>query len=353
MQEDEERSVNHESNITQSIKQKMGANLHLRDNHPVGIVKKFLLSALEGFTVFESIDPVVTVQNNFDSLRIPQDHPSRRRSDTYYVDNSHVLRTHTSAHQVELMRAGHRKFVVIGDVYRNDDIDPAHYPVFHQMEGVCVLDPSSDPSDPEKELKETLSRLLDSVFPSACWRLKPDYFPFTEPSWEAEVEWDGEWLEVLGCGVVHPEVLENAGIRDKTGWAFGIGLDRIAMKTCSIPDIRLLWTKDEGFSNQYEDGKLNKFIPFSKHPGCYKDISMWVNQSFQPRDLLGLVREIGGPMVERVDRIDEFDHPKHGKSMTYRIMYRSWERTLSNEEVDVVQEEIRRCVKDKLSVELR
>ena len=127
------------SNITPSIQAKIGRNLHNQKNHPLEIIKSKIYEFFsEDFGKFDDFNPIVNIEDNFDKLLIEKDHPSRGMSDTYYVDENKVLRTHTSAHQNELMESGHRKFLVTGDVYRKDEIDSSHYPVFHQMEGVWV-----------------------------------------------------------------------------------------------------------------------------------------------------------------------------------------------------------------------
>ena len=127
-------------NVPATIRARIGRNLHNRPDHPVGITKRLIQSAFPGYTTLDDLPPLVTVRENFDVLRIPADHTSRRTSDTYYEDEGHVLRTHTSAHQVQLLASGHERFLVTGDVYRKDEIDATHYPVFHQMEGVCLTD---------------------------------------------------------------------------------------------------------------------------------------------------------------------------------------------------------------------
>ena len=125
-------------------------------------------------------------------------------------------------------------------------------------------------------------------------RWRNDYFPFTDPSFELEVKFNGDWLEVLGCGVIHDEVLENSGLSStegNVGWAFGLGLERLAMILFSIPDIRLFWSTDDRFTSQFTDGVVKKFIPYSKYPECYKDVSFWLPESednknaFHPNDV--------------------------------------------------------------------
>jgi phenylalanyl-tRNA synthetase alpha chain len=128
------------SNIGPSIEAKIGRNLHNKKNHPIEIIKRKIyeyFNELDGydFAKFDDLPPYVNVSDNFDKLLIPKDHPARSRSDTYYINKDTVLRTQTSAHQNELLAQGHQNFLVTGDVYRKDEIDKSHYPVFHQMEG--------------------------------------------------------------------------------------------------------------------------------------------------------------------------------------------------------------------------
>lgn len=195
------------------------------------------------------------------------------------------------------------------------------------------------------------------------------YFPFTSPSWELEVFWQGDWLEILGCGVTKQDLLINAGVPDQIGWAFGLGLERVAMLLFSIPDIRLFWSKDERFLSQFSDIKnINRFTSFSKYPECYKDVSFWLRsssnsaggglrsnaQDFHENDVMEVVREVGGDLVEDVKLFDEFQHPTSGrKSLCYRINYRSLERTLTNIEVNELHGRVREDMVRKLGVEVR
>jgi phenylalanyl-tRNA synthetase alpha chain len=196
------------------------------------------------------------------------------------------------------------------------------------------------------------------------------YFPFTSPSWELEVFWQGDWLEVLGSGIVQHTILDKAGVGNQLGWAFGLGLERIAMLLYSIPDIRLFWSTDPRFSNQFSAGApIRQFVPYSKYPACYKDVSFWLrssssgagghsrNQSahdFHENDVMEIARGIAGDLLEDLRLIDEFVHPTTGrKSMCYRANYRSLERTLTNEETNELHEKFREQLVAKLGVELR
>lgn len=231
-------------------------------------------------------------------------------------------------------------------------------------------------------LKRSLELLVQRVFSEAQASMPGEkqeklkvrwiqaYFPFTSPSFELEVFWQGEWLELLGCGVVKQEILNNAGLNDRISWAWGIGIERLAMLLFNIPDIRLFWSQDKRFLNQFKDGKVTRFQPYSKYPPCYKDISFWVRASpaaaspigaesssgvaaaaggdatkasptetqpaaFHENDIMEIVRDVAGTLVEDVRLVDEFVHPQTGKkSLCYRLNYRSNERTLTNEEVN-------------------
>lgn len=195
------------------------------------------------------------------------------------------------------------------------------------------------------------------------------YFPFTSPSWELEVFWQGDWLEVLGCGVIQQQLLDNAGVSSQVGCAFGIGLERIAMLLFNIPDIRLFWSQDQRFLSQFAtDTAIKRFIPFSKFPECYKDVSFWIRgmssasgggpqlnvSTFHENDVMEIVRDVAGDLAEDVRLTDEFTHPKTGKrSVCYRINYRSLERTLRNDEVNDMHARICQALVDKLGVEIR
>ena len=340
------------SNITPGISSKLGKNLHNRKNHPIEIIKRKIYGFFgEDFKKFDDLNPIVNIEDNFDKLLIPKDHPARSMSDTYYHDVDKVLRTHTSAHQNDILTAGHRKFLVTGDVYRKDDIDASHYPVFHQMEGVAVME---DGQNAELELKKVLSGLIDTLFPGCEYRFSNDYFPFTDPSFEVEVMFQGKWLEVLGCGIVQPKIMENCGLAGKTAWAFGLGLERLAMILFEIPDIRYFWSEDDRFIKQFESGEMIKFKPYSSYPPIARDIAFWADVNFAHNNFCEIVRETGGDIVENVSIVDEYVHPKTGKSSKcYRMIYRSNDRTLTNEEVNEIQDSVKSISVERLKVEIR
>lgn len=306
-----------------SVQSKLGAGLHRSPDHPVGIassmVQAFLRTTGRQFTAFDSLDPEVSVQDNFDSLLIPADHPARSESDTFYVAPDRVLRTHTTAHQVPLLMAGLRNFTVTGEVFRRDEVDRSHYPVFHQTEGVC----QATTDDPAAELEGLVKALLAHLFGGRASRVLPDEFPFTVGSLQAEVLFDGSWLEVLGCGVVHPDICRRAGCDDAL-LAWGIGLERLAMLLFRIPDIRLFWSREPAFLRQFTRGRVTDFVAFSSLPPVARDISFWLPAERWTglNEFLELARESAPELVQSVVVLDEFRHPKvNTRSMTFRITF--------------------------------
>ena len=334
------------SNIRPMIASKIGRNLHLQTNHPIEIVKRMIYEYFDTldrkFDRFDELSPVVSVEDNFDLLLIPDDHPARSRSDTYYVNKEMVLRTHTSAHQNQLLADGVTSFLVTGDVYRKDEVDRYHYPVFHQMEGVHLV---GDGVDPKEDLIKVLSGLVETLFPGCEYRIRDHHFPFTDPSFEYDVMYEGEWMEILGCGLIHPDILAHHKIT-RTGWAWGIGLDRIAMRLFKIPDIRLLWSTHPRFLSQFKHGTVNKFAPFSTLPDQSNDISFWVQDGTyttdetkpatewgweQENDLCEIIREVAGDNVKHVELIDAFYHPKKKRySRCYRLHFSPLDPDMTN-----------------------
>ncbi|KAM6184629.1 phenylalanine--tRNA ligase, mitochondrial [Rhynchocyon petersi] len=300
-----------------------------------------------------------------------------------------MLRAHTSAHQWDLMHSGLDAFLVVGDVYRRDQIDAHHYPVFHQLEAVRLFskhelfagvkdgeslqlfEQSSRSAQKqgshtteavmllEFDLKQTLTRLVKHLFGDGLEiRWVDCHFPFTHPSFEMEINFHGEWMEVLGCGVMEQQLVNSAGAEGKIGWAFGLGLERLAMILYNIPDIRLFWSEDERFLKQFCVSDINQhvtFQPFSKYPALLNDISFWLpSENYTENDFYDLVRTIGGDLVEKVDLIDKFEHPEtHRTSHCYRITYRHMERTLTQQEVQQVHRAVQEAAVGVLGVEGR
>ena len=450
------------TNLSPSILNTVDRNIYDVPNHPICITRRLIESVFQAPTYKNhiAVNPVVTTHENFDVLGFPQDHPGRSRTDTYYVNSNHVLRTHTSAHQHAAFQYMSKNpevgYTICADVYRRDSIDRSHFPVFHQMEGartwqlkypdhritryrsmvnrrnqmqedlqklprhnlevqqIPAFDLDTNPPQTQHDeeevrlmvahLQASLEQLVNRIFTAAKEggvgkaaendepmkvRWIEAYFPFTSPSFELEVYWQGEWLELLGSGIVKQSILNNAGLKDRVGWAWGLGIERLAMLLFGIPDIRLFWSQDKRFLHQFQEGRVKKFEPFSKYPACYKDIAFWINASpaaaspvgtesdsgaaaaaggdstkaspaetqpaaFHENDVMEIVRDIGGNLVEDVKLVDEFVHPTSGKkSLCYRINYRSLEKTLTNEEINKLHEKVAARLESDLGVELR
>ncbi|KAG5458108.1 MAG: hypothetical protein BJ554DRAFT_1738, partial [Olpidium bornovanus] len=450
-----------QTNVTEALLARTGRGLHRAENHPLQILARRVRDhfAPRGYAFLDSLCPVVTTAQNFDELLVPADHVSRERGQSYYLNDQYILRSHTSAHQAELIRSGLDRFLVAADVYRRDEITPRHYPVFHQIEGVCLWDRSAvlkaapdeaadansesggklgglllstapnrkepeaaapnslelsletrqalakagrieetaNPAQPEyhseletaavvDHLKAVLETMVMAIFTQAAEEVKAAaaaaaadcgaaeplepivtrwvdaYFPFTAPSFELEVWYQGRWLEVAGCGVVRQEIMEKAGTYgrallldgghpNKLGWAFGIGLERLAMPLFSIPDIRLFWSSDQRFVDQFTGNRFARFKPLAKiYNARTRDVSFWcpVGEDGAPvpvdaNDVFEIIRDVAGDVIEDVKlwfktavpyvqaatllQIDEYLNRKTGKvSKCYRITYRSWER---------------------------
>lgn len=225
--------------------------------HPLTIVKNELIDIFGriGFDIADGPE-VVDEWSNFTALNMPDDHPARDMQDTFFVKNldKHVLRTHTSGVQVQEMLNNKPPIRTIspGMVFRKDN-DATHSPFFHQIEGLYI-----DEGVAFTDLKQTLYYFVKEMFGEGTdFRLRPSYFPFTEPSAEMDIRWDkggkDSWMEILGCGMVDPAVLENCNIDSKkyTGFAFGIGIERIAMLKYGITDIRMFYENDIRFLEQF------------------------------------------------------------------------------------------------------
>lgn len=348
--------------IPQAIWDKTETRLHLNRQNPLGQLKLRIERFFSGrhrdeFVMFDNIPPIVSTKSCFDDLLVPHDHVSRSTSDTYYVQKDQVLRPHMTAHDVPLLKEGHRAFIVSGDVYRRDTVDKTHYPVFHQMDGVRLFGPSVSNEDVLTDLKETLENLAQTLFGKEIGvRWVEGSFPFTDPSLELEVYWEGRWLEILGCGELRRGVLDNSGISsDHRGWAFGLGLERLAMVLYGISDIRLFWSNDSRFLRQFQAGDLHvKFRPFSEYPATQRDVAFWINKgaTVHENEIHELVKLVADDTVEDVRKIDEFERDSL-VSNCYRITFRHMSRTLRKEEATAYHEEIKRKIAALLPVEVR
>jgi phenylalanyl-tRNA synthetase alpha chain len=222
--------------------------------HPINQTKNFLLKLLADMGFEEVHGPEIeTEEFNFDMLNIKKSHPARQMHDTFYAEGKrNVLRTHTSPVQIRsmLQRKPPIAFSSAGKVYRKDD-DATHLPMFHQVEGIYV-----DENVTFANLKDLIHRILHELFGDDIKiRFRPSYFPFTEPSAEVDIlSENGKWLEILGCGVVNPIVLENCNIdsNNYSGLAFGLGVERIAMLKFGVSDIREFYKSNLDFLAQFK-----------------------------------------------------------------------------------------------------
>lgn len=250
-----------QTNITPAIIDKLGRNLYLQPAHPLGILRALIEAHFRDFTAHSGYSPIVSPAKNFDDLGFPADHPGRALSDSYYINRDAMLHTHTSAHEVELFARGDRRWLLTSDVYRRDEIDSTHYPVFHQMEGARSFGSSkegveeleadnarlshhlarsniiiediahSSPTNPIPSvystehaermvlnLKLSLNSLMLALFGGRAGSAEEPlrvrwieaYFPFTSPSFEVEVFFHGKWIEILGCGLVQQRTMQLA-----------------------------------------------------------------------------------------------------------------------------------------------
>ncbi|OHA88945.1 MAG: hypothetical protein A3C70_00320 [Candidatus Zambryskibacteria bacterium RIFCSPHIGHO2_02_FULL_43_14] len=324
------------------------------------------LPEFKDFDIIETPE-IVPTKISFDIFNTPVDHPSRSKSDTYYVDNNHILRTQTTVmwyyqllnEEVKERIKNHQTIGALsyGKVYRKDEIDRHHMNVFHQIDGWYLV-PRSQKIINIQDLQDVLIKIAQAIFGNQIkYRFNEDTFPFTDPSIEMEIEKDGKWIEVLGSGVVHKNVLKNLGIDPEqyTGWAFGFGLERLAIISMELPDIRLLWSDDERVKKQLKLG--NKYKEVSKFPPVVRDISFVVNKDFIPNDYFDVIRDIGGDLIEQVELLDKYEDEKKfeaGKlSYTFRITYRSLERTLTNEEVNKLHSKIEEKTESDFKAEIR
>lgn len=243
-----------------------GDPIQVGGRHPISLVKNQIINIFSriGFNVSEGPE-IEDDWHNFTALNLPEHHPARDMQDTFFVQTNPdiLLRTHTSSVQVRYMENNKPPIRTIspGRVYRNEAISARSHCFFHQVEGLYI-----DKNVSFADLKQTLQYFTTELFGKSKIRLRPSYFPFTEPSAEVDVYWGLEtetdykmtkgtgWLEIMGCGMVDPNVLENCGINSKeySGFAFGMGIDRIALLLHQINDIRLLSENDIRFLEQFK-----------------------------------------------------------------------------------------------------
>lgn len=241
-----------------------GIRRFIGHKHPLSIVLDDVKEIFIGMG-FDIVDgpEIETDYYNFEALNMPKHHPARDTQDTFYIDENTLLRTQTSCVQIRTMEKTQPPIRIIspGRVYRSDAVDATHSPLFHQIEGLVV-----DKGITFSDLKGTLETFIQALYgKDSVVRFRPHHFPYTEPSAEVDVQCfschgsgcrlckNEGWIEILGCGMVHPAVLENCGIDSEiySGFAFGVGLERIAMRRYNIDDMRLFYENDVRFLNQF------------------------------------------------------------------------------------------------------
>jgi phenylalanyl-tRNA synthetase alpha chain len=343
-------------------------DLTKKENSPVKILFDQILN-LPKFADFDVVEfpKIITTEQCFDLLNTPKDHPSKRETDTYYLDGEHILRTQMTAFWSfylkdknvlnQLKEEGEIKALSHGIVFRKDEIDRNHYPAFHQIDGLLICKKDKKIITQE-DLKNVQIELAKGIFGQDIeYKFIEDTFPYTVESLEMDIMFNGNWLEVNGAGLVNPIVMKNFGIDPDiyNGWAFGFG-ERLAMIKMGIPDIRILWSEDPRITSQFKDIN-SKYKEVSKYPEISRDISFVIDKSINLNNYYEIVRDFAENLIEEVKLIDEYeDEKKFGKdkkSYTFRITYCSPERTLTNEEINVIQEKIREKTEKDLSAVLR
>jgi len=255
-----------EENASELDLTRPGYPVEIGSRHPISIVKNQIIEIFKriGFNVSEGPE-IEDDWHNFTALNLPEYHPARDMQDTFFLQQNPdwLLRTHTSSVQTRYMEAHQPPIRTIspGRVYRNEDISARSHCIFHQVEGLYI-----DKGVSFADLKQTLLYFTKEMFGKSKIRLRPSYFPFTEPSAEVDIYWGLEtetdyritkgtgWLEIMGAGMVDPNVLKNMNINPEeyTGFAFGMGIERIAMLLYQIPDIRMFYENDMRFLEQFK-----------------------------------------------------------------------------------------------------
>lgn len=351
------------------------SDLSRKDESPLKEIIDKVLS-LPTFRKFDviTIPEIVPASESFDLFNFPPEHPARSKSDTYYVDDKNILRTHTTVMwyyyiglpeiREKILNNKILGVVSYGKVYRKDEIDRRHMNIFHQIDGLFLC-PKSSHEVSQQDLKDVLTEVAQGVFgQNIKIRFNQDTFPYTHQSLEMEADKNSisgegkeEWVELLGAGIVEPKVLEKLGVDPEkyNGWAFGFGLERLAIISMELPDIRLLWSDDARVTKQLKMGQ--KFVEVSKFPPIVRDISFLVKNDFIPNNYFDLVRDLAPGLVEGVELLDKYENSeKFGLgiiSYTYRITYRSLDRTLTNEEIDSLHKKLEDITRETYNATVR
>ncbi|KAI6167014.1 hypothetical protein EDD17DRAFT_1752362 [Pisolithus thermaeus] len=300
------------TNVSPTILSKLSVQLHTQPAHPLSTLRSLIESHFPSYSHLSSVSPLVTPYQNFDQLSFPPDHPGRSVTDSYYINSNLMLRTHTSAHEVDVFSRGETKWLLTADVPKAARIvsadesgmqeirdDNARLEDHLRRSHILIQDvphlsptnpcqPAHDPKHTEliaMNLKLSLNSLILRLFGGKQAGDEPlrvrwieATFPWTTPSFEVEA------------------TLDNSNVPNKLGWAFGLGLERIGMVLYSIPDIRLFWSQDLRFLSQFKQGEITTFKPYSKYPACFKDVSFWLpaDTTLHDNDFCDLVRDVAG-----------------------------------------------------------
>ena len=268
---------------------------------------------------------------------------------SFYLRDSNVLKRLDTDGQIAALAPG--------IVFRKDEIDRHHFPAFHQIDGLLIYKKEKKVIT-QQDLKDVQVDLAKGIFGEDIeYKFLDDNFPYTIESLEMDIMFNGNWLEVNGAGLVNPIVLKNFGLDPDAynGWAFGFG-DRLAMIKMEIPDIRILWSNDPRITRQFKDID-SKFKDVSKFPPISRDISFIIDKAINLNNYYEIVRDFAENLIEEVLLIDEYEDDnkfrKDKKSYTFRIVYRSPERTLTHEEVSAIQDKIIEKTKNDLDAIIR
>ncbi len=364
--------------------------------HPVNMVADRILKS----DFYKNFDTVITPEivweyETFDLFNFPKEHVARRESDSYFINKSQkveqsvLLRPHTSVmwyHYLwtqwwkeKLQTRWEVQALSWWKVYRVDELDTTHHECFHQIDWLRIVKKEKEQIT-QQTLKDVLSQTIISVYwPGVEYRFHTDSFPYTTESLEVEIkDWDS-WVEVLWAGIVHSWVLLKLWIdpAEYNWWAFGFWIDRLAMKFKEIPDIRILWSDDERITNQWWN--FEPYVVVSSYPLIQHDISFVVNKHLFVLDtetmqrsegielqkqseqdwfkVTSIAREVWEWLIEEMKIIDIYENDKvfwvDKKSISIRIIFRSLERTLTNDEINTMYISIREKIETELWYELR
>lgn len=328
------------SNINNFIQSRIGWYLYNRKNHPFETLKVKIFNYFEEFVKFDNLGPVVSIKNNFDDILIPKNHVSRRYTDTYYVNEDNVLRTHLAAHLPDLL-SKNRRFLVIGDCYGKEK----KYPVYHQIQGVKLLEITKNA---EFDLLHEINQFVQFLFPNHIARILPGYSHFSYPTFELTVIHNGNWHEIIKCGCINSKIIVDCCGRGLLpGWFFELNLDISAMILFNIPDIRLFWSLDSHFIDQFKNNEITNFQSFGSFVIHVKGIIFYTSEFFNHNDFCEIIRRNGGDLIKEIEEVERSEK-NNRTSWSYRIYYNCLERNLTKEEIEILHNNICNNLKREL-----